>query len=367
MFAARAGFNYVSDTGPVITFPSNSIVPFYGTNVPVLADWGVYGFGTNFYVAGTTNPALLQTTTSTRTASVIASTTSTTGAHTGVTGFVSGAQNKTGSNLNNGANAFAGNHAHTGGTISFNVTPEKASVRLLISNKATPTIPAGTIGFRDPAAGTYGTRMYPNGSAAYMVNGPTGGSMTSPSGNYTTTRSTSSSSTHQHNSNTNLFYTMSPNIYPTALGSGSHSHIITATMYQTIMSNTMVLSAWTSAAARAPKTDVIVMYNGLLSSLAGTGWYLCDGTNGTLNINDYYVGVGSGWGDTYSSDGSMSSLDIDYGDYATHGHGNGSKGGSGIYAYHTTETWPHYHTLGYSTFLDFIGARFYLHFIQYKG
>lgn len=372
MFAARGGFSYTQDTGPVINFPANSIVPYYGTSVPILADWNIYSNGTNFYVAGTTDPAKLQTTTATRNASVNALTTSTTGSHTGSTSFISGAQNKFGSNLNNGSNINAGNHAHTGGPINFSVTPEKASVRLLVANKATPTIPANTIGFRNPtgpngSSQSYGTRLYSNGYAAYLVNGSTGGTMTNPSGNYSATRTTSYSSTHQHNGNTNLFYTLSPNSYPTALASGSHNHLLTGTMYQTLMSNTMVLSAWTSVTARKAATDVIVMYNGLISNLTGTGWYLCNGTNGTLNINDYYVGVGTGWGDTYSSDASMYDVSIDYGDYASHGHQTGTRGGPGIYAYHTTETWPHYHTLGYDTFLDFIGAKFYLHFIQYKG
>lgn len=367
MFAARQGFNYLQESGPSITFPANSIVPYYGTNLPSSNDWYLYGYATDFYIAGTTNPSLIQTTTGRRNASVNATTTSTTGAHTGSYPFISGSWKRGASNLNDISNFSAGAHAHTGGTMNFTVTPSQANVRLLISNKATPTIPAGTLGFRNPSTGTYGDRIYPNGSASYIVNGNSGGTMSNPSGNYNASRTTSSSSTHRHNSNNYLFLASGSLTNPTALNAGSHYHLLTASMSQTLMSNTMVLSAWTSAIARAPATDVIVMYNGLISNLTGTGWYLCDGTNGTLNINDYYVGVGSGWGDVYSSDAYMNSLTIDSGDYATHGHDTGSLGGSGVYAYHPTESWYHYHTLGYDTFLDFIGAKFYLHFIQYKG
>lgn len=370
MFAARQGFNYTQDTGPVINFPANSIVPYYGTTIPALADWTLMTAGTNFYIAGTTDPLKLGTTTASRSASVNIQTTSSAGAHTGATNFISGAQNKTGSNLNTGTNLLAGSHAHSVSGRSITVTPSKASVRLLEANKATPTIPAGALGFRNSVTGSYGTRLYSSGYASYLMNGTTGGSISNPSGTWTASTSTGSAGSHQHNGNTNLFYTASPNVYPTALAAGTHSHTLTLSMYQTIMSDTKVLSAWTSASARTAATDVIVMYRGALANLTGTGWFLCDGTNGTINMNDYFAGIagiGANWGQIYSSDARMNSVTIGDGSTASHGHQNGSLGGSGIYAYHTTETWQHYHTVTYDTFLDFIGTKYYLYFIQYKG
>jgi len=356
-----------SSAAPGVTFPLGSIVPYYGTNIPTGTDWGLYGTGIGIYVAGTTNPSLLQSSAAGRNASVFINSTTTTGAHTGSNYFYSGAWKSGASNLNNTANNNAGSHSHSAGSLTFTSgSVPKANVRLIRANKATTTMPAGTLGFRNSSYGTYGTRFYPDEYTAYLVNGNTGGSM-SASSTFTGQRSTSSAGTHQHNANNFLFLTGSG--YPTALSAGSHSHQIQASMTQSVMTNTRVLSAWTSATARIPDTEVIVMYNGILEDLTGTGWYLCDGTNGTLDMNDYYVGLDSGnnWGNILSSDASMGSVTVDTGDYAGHEHNTGSRGGNGVVSYHSYESWTHYHTAGYTSFLDFLGTKFYLHFIQYKG
>jgi len=354
-------------SAPQITFPLGSIVPYYGTTIPTLADWTLYGTGANLYIAGTTNAGLLQGTAAGRSASVFVNSTSTAGAHTGDTYFISGAWKSGASNLNNTANGSVGGHSHSAGSLTFSSgSVPKVNVRLIRANKATPTMPAGTLGFRDTLYGTYGTRFYPNEYTGYLVNGSTGGTQ-SGSSTFTGQRSTSSAGTHQHNSNNFLFLTGSGN--PTALSAGSHSHQIQASMTQSIMSNTRILSAWTSATSRVPVTGSIVMYNGTLGDLTGTGWYLCDGTNGTLDMNDYFLGLDSGnnWGGILSSDASLSTPTVDSGDSAGHQHNTGSTGGSGVVGYHPYQAWTHYHTVTTTSFLDFLGTKFYLHFIQYKG
>jgi len=398
MFAARAGFFNNTASGPVVNFPLGSIVPYYGTNVPALADWSLYTNGSSgstvtttplTYISATTNPTKLQTFSSlaysgnpdgARLASVNPSVGGiTTGAHTGTSSFTSGAWKLGSSNLNNVSNLTAGGHYHTGGgtydvSLYFPVNPSKATVRLLRANKATPTIPAGTIAFRNPATGTYGTRLYANNKATYLINGTTGGSMSNPEGTYTASRNTGSAGTHQHNGNNYLFYASTPNTYPTALSAGSHSHLMTASMYQDLMRDTLVLSAWQSLAERVPATDVIVMYNGLISDLTGTGWYLCNGTNGTLNINEVFVGLsqdnswGLSWGTLSPSNARFNSITMDNGTSATHGHNTGTTGGAGVGAYHPSQSWAHTHPVTTTSgLLDYIGRKYYLYFIQYKG
>lgn len=374
MFAARAGFNYAEDTGPVsnIKFPQSSIVPYYGTNVPVLADWTTYTNASGKYIAGTTNPTLLGTSTASRTASVSMSSivSSSAGAHTGSVPYVSGAATTTGGTLSDSANLSAGAHAHAGPTVSFsNLVPDRTNIQLLISNKATTTIPANTLAFRNSVTGSYGTQLSTPGTAAYLLAGSTGGSISSGPGTATWSGSTTSNGPHRHNSSFNRLYksTGSTSNYWGTAGEGSHSHSVSVSVYQTLMSNTMVLQAWTSLSARAPDTDVIVMYVGSLASLTGTGWFLCDGTNGTLNINDYFVAAGSSWGATYSSDAYIQSTTLDAVD-VTHTHISTYNGGSpGITIYHAMQSWYHTHTITPGTLSDFIGSKFYVYFIQYKG
>lgn len=370
MFAARAGFFANQDTGPKIIFPASSIVPFYGSSIPTLADWTVYSSANGKYIAGTTNPTLLGTTTASRTASVnVGGVSSSAGGHTGSVPYVSGAATTTGGTLSDSVNATAGAHAHVGTSISFSdLKPDSTNVRMLIANKDTPTIPAGTLAFRRSQTGTYGTPLQPPGTAAYLLPGLVGGSISTGPGTSTWYGTTSSAGSHRHN-NFNKKYrsTGTTSNYWGTTGDGVHTHTITASMYQSLMSNTMVLEAWTSLAERVPATDVVVMYVGNPSVLTGTGWYLCNGLNGTLNINDYYVAAGWNWGNTYSSDAYVSSVSLDSSD-AMHSHISNYNGGSpGITIWHDTQSWYHGHTISSSSYLDFVGSKFYLYFIQYKG
>jgi hypothetical protein len=372
MFAARGGFFYQQDTGPVsnIKFPASSIVPYYSNSAIPAGDWIAYTSANGRYIAGTTNPTLVGTVTSGRTASVnLSGVTTSAGSHNGSVPYTSGVKN-TGGSFADGSNLSAGSHAHVGPTISFSdLKPDGANVRLLIATKDTTTIPAGTLAFRNGLTGSYGTALDTPGTAAYLLAGTSGGSISSGPGTATGYGSTSSNGPHRHSNtfNRQYFVTGPKTQYWMTNGEGSHSHSVTASMYQTLMSNTMVLKAWTSLIARAPATDVIVMYAGGPSSLTGTGWYLCDGTNNTLNINDYYVAAGGSWGSTYSSDAYVASSSIDAVD-ATHSHiANYNGAGFGITIWHDMQSWYHTHTLSASSFVDFVGSKFYLYFIQYKG
>jgi hypothetical protein len=374
MFAARGGFFYQQDTGPVsnIIFPASSIVPYYSSaNLPA-GDWIVYTAANNKYIAGTTNPALLGSTTGDVMARVTGNTgvTGSGGSHNGYASYISGASNTNGGSLSDSTNRSDGVHAHAGGNIAFgNLVPDRANVTLLIANRNTPTIPAGTMAFRNPSTGSYGDQMYVATSYIYPNTNYSPGYITAGPGTATWYGSTSTNGSHRHNNLTKLYKsTGTMNNYWGTNGEGAHSHSITASMYQTLMDNTLVMKAWTSLVARAPATDVVVMYVGSLSALTGTGWYLCDGTNGTLNMNNYYAAAGSGWGNTYNNDAYLSSYTIDSYD-AGHSHISNYNGGSpGITIYHDYQSWSHTHSWGSSpSITPFQGGKFYLYFIQYKG
>jgi hypothetical protein len=363
-----------------IEFPADSIVPYYSTGLPPDGNWDFYSTATDKFITGTTSAGLLGTTTNEIQASGGVAL-STTGSHTGSTAYRSCASSSTGSTLNSGTNTSAGNHGHSGSFAyqynQFNSTPsiipQHSVISLIRANKNVTTIPPNSIAFRNAATGTYGTR-YGAPSAVnptlYFKTSTTASSLTTISGISSSTAysSTSSAGTHRHHSNTNQYFIDGKTIYSPLQDSGLHMHNLTGTLTQKIMNSTMVLDAWTSATARIPLTDVVVMFVGNPANLP-SGWFLCNGLNGTINMNGYYVaaGVNSGtsWGTIRNSDASQS---VTVATAGSHSHVNSTapKAGYGILSYHDTQTWDHTHTAT-PNLTPYSGGKLYLYFIQYKG
>jgi hypothetical protein len=363
-------FSYLTGKPPVprppIVFPKDCIVPYYSSTSLVSADWVVYTAGNGRYITGTTSSSLVGTTSSATSATVDVSLFST-GAHTGSVAYTSAASTATGSNINNGTNSSAGSHSHSG-SIPFNVRPEAANVILLRANKNVSTIPANTIAFRRTLTGSYGTPFTQTGGSlatAYFMPNNSGGTITSASGSLNGSSSVSSSGSHRHHSNTNQYFINGRQTNRPLMDSGTHQHSISCTLSQTIMNTTIILDAWISAADRVPNTDVVVMYVGNPADLP-TGWFLCNGSNGTVNMNSYYLGLGSSsWGTIRGSDASISTVGV--GSIGQHSHiSSAPAAGAGITGWHGSQSWDHTHTVS-STITPFAGARIFLYFIQYKG
>lgn len=362
-------FSYLTGVPPVppvpIMFPKDSIVPYYSTTGLVSSDWDTYSLGNGKYIAGTTNSASVGTNVSATNAQIAVSLGST-GAHTGSVAYTSSASATSGSTLNNGTNNSAGAHSHYG-TIPFTIQPQRANVVLIKANKEVARLPANTIAFRRSLTGSYGTPFYPNSSSsvAYVMPGTSSGTLTSASSGGIVYSAVGTGGTHRHHSNTNQYYITGKLTNYWGIDSGSHYHDISGSMTQTIMNTTIILDAWISATTRIPQTDVVVMYSGNIANLP-SGWFLCDGNNGTINMNGYYLGIGSdSWGTIKAADATMSATTV--GSAGSHSHvSNYNPAGAGITLWHGSQAWSHTHTMS-RTMTPFVGAKFLLYFIQYKG
>lgn len=363
---AASTFSYLTGVPPVpptpVVFPKDTIIPYYSASGISSSDWDTYTFGDGKYIKGTTSSSVVGTSASGSTAAVDVYLGST-GAHTGSVAYVSCGSTALGSTINNSTNSSAGAHSHTG-TINFAIQPQRANVTLIKANKAVSTLPANTIAFRNRAAGSYGTSFLPGGTT-YFMPGASSGTITSGTSTSTVTSSVGSAGTHRHHLNTNQYYITGKLTNYWGTDSGSHYHSISGTMSQTIMNTTMILDAWTSASTRTAMRDVIVMYAGNPADLP-PDWFLCNGSNGTINMNGYFLGLGSsGQGAILSADASVSTITV--GSIGSHSHiGTYSPAGAGITLWHGNQAWNHTHTLA-TTVRAMFGNSFSLYFIQYKG
>jgi hypothetical protein len=366
---------YSANLGTSIVFPTGTIVPSwigYTTN----SDWDVYTAGSGRAVMGTTNSSLLNTVANGTPASYTA-TLSFTGPHTGTTS--SGrATSTTGTTAHqNLANPSVGNHNHTASetfaTSAF--SPTRLITQLIRSNKPVTTLPPNTIGFRDNTRGNYGTKLSfsPSGSPArfrHIVHSTSpGNTVVSGIETVSSGRSTSTSGVHLHTVSNRTLTTGTAGSANRQVA-GDHSHFLSYQLTQSYAGPARVLHAWTSSLSRVPETDVVVMYNGNLADLP-TGWFLCNGSNGTLNMDAFYVVYDSNvtvaaWGTVLASSLTVNSMSVPTFSNS-HNHIAGLNSTSGLNANHLSFTWSHSHTITSTTTTPYTIDRVFLYFIQYKG
>lgn len=351
-----------------ITFPVDTIVPYYGSSNPGVTGWTVYT-AADRVIMGTTSSSLVGTTVA-RTSANWSGLFGTTGAHT-TTNITTSSSSTTGSTWP-GITGSSGDHSHGTSTTNFtSLSAKKANVILLRSTQENTTLPANTIAFRNATVGSYGTRFNPSttGASTVYFNGTSaGGTITEATTSQTQSVGSTSGGAHTHVSTSNRLV-ISGSTIPTLGSNGAHSHSVSVTLTQSIMNNTKILHAWQSAVARAPETDVVVMYIGNPATLPA-GWYLCDGNNGTINMNGFFAAystsTGTTWGTIQSSNLSVGSLS--QGAFSTsHSHTTTPNAGAGILLMHGSYAWSHTHTVSTSSSTSYIESRLYLYFIQYKG
>jgi hypothetical protein len=133
-----------------------------------------------------------------------------------------------------------------------------------------------------------------------------------------------------------------------SLTAGSHTHTITGTVTGYRLSGKL-LKLWKLASELVPDDNIVIMYTGNISSLPSY-WKVCDGTNGTPNMVNYFLGYSTiatahdsitGY-DSIASIGSLST------DSWSHSHITAtvtSRIGYPISNYHTTYSASHSHTI----------------------
>jgi len=359
---------------PVI--PAGALV-LYNQTFTGITGWQRYATADGLFLRGTATQLQVGTTTSPSLSGTCNVTLGTSGSHNPT-------QISFGPAFNPGGTAFpggwfnlgtAGSHFHTLIGLDLSTigvpTPSAFSTYILIQSTAeTKRLPPNSIVFSQNQPGSlFSILSAENQPIRGGVSNNTGGIGTVISN----TRSTTSNGTHSHIDSNYPFdpATVISTNYPyiTAL---THNHNLTLSISaQSIF--TKLLTAWSNTFESYLGLDTIIMYTGLLSNLP-TGWYVCDGSNGTINMVDYFVGFGSqlAWDSTTGSPNDIVAQGTTNVNTWSHNHrGTGIAGNTPATLAsvpHGTNTASHFHTVTPSIVSpNYDPGSMRIAFIQYKG
>lgn len=167
------------------------------------------------------------------------------------------------------ANTSAGSHSHTAAISAYNLSTQRM---VLIKANANGTVmPAQGMGFGISTLS--GMSVF---SATGFLNGYSSNGTVAESSSGTC--STNGAHTHE---NTGGYWAGTG---PQQLSSGDHTHTLSITATQAI--KRAVLRGLYQAAAYAPIAGLIGLWEG---TSAPAGWTLCNGSNGTVDLRDYFI------------------------------------------------------------------------------
>jgi hypothetical protein len=381
-FLSSPGFNLGGKVPPTPFYPVNSVVPFYGpTPTTMPTGWTRWAGADGYVLLGGLSATIAGTQFPFNPATIGAAGSFSTGSHTYEQGKIfttiyhatqSGTAGPAASYLS------AGSHTHgNGGTFSYTgqITPDTIAVNFLRSTEITYELPVDSVVFRGAVPTKASATAIATSGRRYITGSDTVAAGTLTSGNRTqfAAWTTTTAGSHYHSPTNNRALGLSGQgfNYDTAFA-GTHFHSISLTVTQSIFGTTTLLNAWQILSTLVPESDMIIMYLGSLSSLKAP-WYVCDGTKGTINLQNRYVAMS----DT-ATHGSELSLDTTYGprswgtsnSNANHAHVGSYlnfKGTTPSSASHQSQFWNHDHSYSLQNNGGSSPPRVALHFIQYKG
>jgi hypothetical protein len=344
----------------------------YGAADPNLPGWSRYSAADDLYIQGTDSQGSIGATTAASGILSAAYSLGTAGAHSS-SNFM-----RIDSSANSGFNSntspmTSGDHTHTGSVADIDMAtarPFTTATTLLLATVSQATFPANTIHIRATTSTGWTPKIATN--AFRNIRGGASGladlALVPASGSSTT----SSSGAHNHinpGSFVGAASTQTGNTKAILNTTGqSHTHTLTATGY---ISNLLskALKLWTAAAQDTPLSGDVIMFSGTLTNLP-TYWKICDGTNGTVDMRDYFLGysheANTAHGATVAADLSASASTST--NTWTHQHGSGSTA-TNIFTtnmFHTSSSAAHSHAVGASVFSQtYVPPSIKLAFIQY--
>lgn len=348
-WAAGILSNFVVPAGLIVCFDDTSI-PSGWTRFSAADDKHIIGAGSSYNVADTGGANTL---------TLSAKTSNSQGGHTGSSALDATAPDSGGGDHT--GNSSAGSHSHDFTVSATTLEPDYRQVVLIKADSAQPNLPAKTlILWHNPAADPSGLTQQYTADDDKMVRA--GSSITSGGDNTVESVTSTTSGSHQH------VHTAGQGggdgqWHDT--GAGGHSHSVTLTA--TFNVKEVLLGLWTDAAAVFDlAANHIAMYE---NTTPPSGWYLCDGNNGTPDMRDYFLGVANNANqNTSQGDNTLTATHPSYS--WSHGHRTTVRTvneTTGSYGYHHTETLgSHAHTLSL-TDSDYIPAYYSLAFIMYGG
>jgi len=303
--------------------PPGLIVPYNGTTAP--AGWSLFTAADNKFIVGAGGAYAVKSTGGG--ASITASSTSA-GAHSGPV-FKTGIGFGSARGMN-----VAGSHSHL---VSFNYTPPYYGLTLIKANTELNRLPSKSIVFSDK---TLPLSRFTNGDGklflAHSVIGAGGSNLIGAT-------TSSSAGNHVHGDKEYSVYSSGPNW--NIISSVAHTHS-TETFTITPNLKRALLSAWTNASKDfGLEPGMYAFYESLTPP---DGWALCDGTNDTLDLRDYFIefgnennhGTKTGNGTIYMPNITLASITW------RHRHSqNTVYGSSGAVTYHDFADAVHSHTI----------------------
>jgi len=276
--------------GIILPYASSDSTPS-GFSEYTLADSkfiiGAGGTYTNGATGGTTNIT-------------VSSTSSTNGSHTGTT-FLTRTYNSGSDYSGISSNSVAsGNHSHTFSTTG-SIEPLYRTFRLVKTTEELSSIPQNVCVFSHTSilngmTAQASSQEYFKASTTYNN---TGGNTTA-----SVAGTTNSSGSHSHGNISRIAYVEFGNGYKYNLNQGAHSHSVG--LSGSLEPTYKYLSLWKNATTTVDVgANVIGMWEG---SSAPEGWQLCDGTNGSPDMRDYFLRIGDET--THNTSGGTNSLSL---------------------------------------------------------
>jgi len=424
MFFSSVAFHYKTHNVPAVDYfpggPSGgTLIPYFGRPTQSVFDagwkyfewWNLPGIGLQvqpkYYIRNTRNQSYIKTIWPGQQSYIQINYTGTSGQHTGQSGAMFNGSIYA-DNAFTGRNSYgndpslattssgegaAGAHWHSGGMwypSNPGFTPQDPdkvismatqNITFLQATKKVTKIPVNGLVFKETSIAGF-IPFYANasvkltGTAMYLAApdenayGVFGSNIATP-GNYIVNRTGTAGGNgeggHTHiGSSYNL--AVSGQGYNTAQAGGDHTHPASGFLSQSSI-DSLLLNLWKAVVATVPTQDMIVMYTGDLTKITG-GWFLCDGNNGTVNIDESAVigySTGSAWLQRTTSN-KYASGQVGVSSNSSHTHNAGQIiGGHGAApAYHNSYAWNHNHTVTVSS-NAFVPATINVAFIQYKG
>jgi hypothetical protein len=356
----------------VYTIPADTVIFYNGTYSAAVDGWDIYTDAANKFIVGTATQAEIATTAAASGSSTATATSlSTAGAHSGASvptagGYVS---------LSSARNS-AGEHTHAitaNGTDSSELKPISTTLTMLRTATEQKFFPANTIHINGTNL-VSGTQKLAAASNRYISGGSAVTDNAATSHTMTLTAATYSSDSHFHGNPPYTDYgsTQTSSLqtsYQSSAAPSTHTHVVTATATINALKGKL-LKLWISASRQLPKSATVVMYCGNLSLLPPY-WKVCDGTNGTIDMQGYFLGYATSSAtahgtvtsetNTYTTTGPTAASDP-----YTHAHyARNDVYYTQIYRNHGTSTVTHTHTVaGGSVTTDALPANIKLAFIQ---
>jgi hypothetical protein len=268
-----------SQTNRRLLVPTGLIVP-YDSDASAPAGWSVWTSADGKYIVGAGSTYAVAATGGSTTVDQVSDTA---GAHVNNLGYrFTGYWQSTGGGVSfpfASTDTSAGDHTHTA-----TLTPiiAKREQRFIKAAQDLPEFPANAVLFGAQSFASPYANIYSGDNKLVRANSARANAATSITG------TTSSDGDHNHNNGTR---NVTANIArDRAVNAGGHTHTVAATI-QTEAIKKVYLTAWTNASvAFRAVSGIIAMYE---NTTPPTGWYLCDGNNGTVDLRDYFIMIGT--------------------------------------------------------------------------